>query len=101
MVEDSVHNLRQVLQVKIHARLLPDGHSGAVAVAAGHLQRRPCDACDLETDVGTAEEYDVTLADGRIFRFHAPCLNMWDEEMRSPQPAASPAASMPTPPDAP
>jgi len=46
---------------------------------AGHGTGKNCDACDQPTTENDVE-YEIEMADGKIFWFHQPCLGLWHQE---------------------
>jgi len=75
MADDNVDSLHRVIQLKIQAGLLPNEY--AVAVKCGSLERRAGAVCDSDAELGCTQ-YDVTMADRRILRFHMICLDLWE-----------------------
>jgi hypothetical protein len=78
-------DLRVAIRQKLAAGILPKDEP--VAVAVGRLDRRTCDACGVEPDHAAATRFndplvecEVTVPDGRTFRFHQLCLTIWHEE---------------------
>jgi hypothetical protein len=78
-------DLRVAIRLKLIAGILPKDEP--IAIATGCLHRRVCDGCGVEPDHEAAirlndpaAEYEVTMPDGRTFRFHHLCLTVWYEE---------------------
>ena len=78
-------DLRDAIRLQLVAGILPKDEP--IAVATGSLHRRVCDACGVEPDHSAAPrlndsvvEYEVSMPNGRTFRFHQVCFTIWHEE---------------------
>ena len=70
-------SLPQRIRIKIDAGVLPVVRPDNLYAGYGRGQR--CDACDESID-GTQVEYEMTFADGRVYRLHISCAALWEAE---------------------
>lgn len=80
MLQQQCGDASDIIRHKVAAGILPT--DAPVKVWAGYGTRKACDACELSTTEKDIE-YEVDMADGRIFRFHQPCLTLWHQERAS------------------
>jgi hypothetical protein len=77
MLDERFDDLSAIIRRKVAAGLLPK--DAPVKVWAGYGSGKKCDACDLPTSQADLE-YEIDMADRRIFLFHQACLALWQQE---------------------
>ncbi len=77
MLDQQGSDLSAIIRTKVVAGALPK--DAPVKVWAGYGTGKMSDACGLPTSTAGIE-YEVDMADRRIFLFHQPCLTIWHQE---------------------
>ncbi len=70
-------DLRVTIRLKVATDIVPK--DAPVKMFAGYGTGKMSDACGLPTSTAGIE-YEVDMADRRIFLFHQPCLTIWHQE---------------------
>ena len=75
LLPGSTQNLSEIVRRKLATGELPKGEHAKLTLNLGLISS--CDGCDRPI---TGMEHLTELHDGRKFRFHAVCMDMWDRE---------------------